>query len=79
MMISVPITLEQLIAVVQQLQPAERAIVAQELIKVDLAADLKALIQELYNQPPIDDITDNDIMAEIKAVRQQIGKKFYVI
>ena len=45
MMISVPITLEQLIAVVQQLQPAERAIVAQELIKVDLAADLKALIQ----------------------------------
>ncbi|MBE9235435.1 hypothetical protein IQ227_05130 [Anabaena aphanizomenioides LEGE 00250] len=79
MMISVPITLEQLIAVVQQLQPAERAIVAQELIKVDLAADLKALIQELYNQPPIDDITDDDIMAEIKAVRQQIGKKFYVI
>ncbi len=78
-MISVPITLEQLIAVVQQLQPAERAIVAQELIKVDLAADLKALIQELYNQPPIDDITDDDIMAEIKAVRQQIGKKFYVI
>ncbi|MFM6004915.1 MAG: hypothetical protein ACKPB7_16865 [Sphaerospermopsis kisseleviana] len=75
MMISVPITLEQLIAVVQQLQPAERAIVAQELIKVDLAADLKALIQELYNQPPIDDITDNDIMAEIKAVRQQIGKR----
>ncbi len=75
MMISVPITLEQLIAVVQQLQPAERAIVAQELIKVDLAADLKALIQELYSQPPIDNITDDDIMAEIKAVRQQIGKK----
>ena len=71
MMISVPITLEQLITAVQQLQPEERAMVAQALIKFDLAADLTALIQELYSQPPIDDITDDDIMAEIKAVRQQ--------
>jgi hypothetical protein len=52
MMISVPITLEQLITAVQQLQP-----------------------QEFYTQPPIDDITDDDIMAEIKAVRQQDRQK----
>jgi hypothetical protein len=70
-MISVPITLEQLIMAVEQLQPQERAIVAQALIKFDLTANLTALIQELYSQPPIDDITDDDIMAEIKAVRQQ--------
>jgi hypothetical protein len=70
-MVSIPITLEQLIAAVQQLQPDERAQVARALIQVDLRSDLKALIQELYAQPPADDITDNDIMAEIKAVRQQ--------
>ncbi|WP_168643186.1 hypothetical protein [Dolichospermum sp. UHCC 0259] len=44
---------------------------AKLLIKFDLAAHLTALIQEFYTQPPIDDITDDDIMAEIKAVRQQ--------
>jgi hypothetical protein len=70
-MVSIPITLEQLIAAVQQLKPDERAQVARALIQVDLRSDLKALIQELYAQPPADNITDNDIMAEIKAVRQQ--------
>lgn len=70
-MISIPITLEQLIAAVQQLQPEERAKVAQALIQVDLRSDLMALIQELYAEPPVDDITDDDIMAEVKAVRQQ--------
>ena len=69
MIISVPITLEQLITAVEQLRPQERAIVAQALIQFDLAADLTALIQEFYTQPPIDDITDDDIMAEIQAVR----------
>jgi hypothetical protein len=29
----------------------------------------------LYSQPPIDNITDDDIMAEIKAVRQQDRQK----
>ncbi|AUB36996.1 MULTISPECIES: hypothetical protein [Nostoc] len=70
-MVSIPITLEQLITAVQQLQPEERAEVARALILVDLRSDLRALIQELYAQPPVDDITDDNIMAEIKAVRQQ--------
>ncbi|MFP4413742.1 hypothetical protein [Coleofasciculus sp.] len=68
--ISIPITLEQLIAAVQQLQPEERAKVAQALIQVDLCSDLTALIQELYAEPPVEDITDDEIMAEVKAVRQ---------
>ncbi|MDF5715386.1 MAG: hypothetical protein PUP93_16250 [Rhizonema sp. NSF051] len=38
---------------------------------MDLRTDLTALIQELYAQTLIDDITDDDVMAEIKAVRQQ--------
>jgi hypothetical protein len=32
------------------------------------------LIQELYAQPPVDDITDDEIMAEVKAVRQQLQR-----
>ncbi|MCC5653512.1 hypothetical protein LC609_27710 [Nostoc sp. XA013] len=70
-MVSIPITLEQLITAVQQLQPEERAEVARALILVDLRSDLRALIQELYAQPSVDEITDDNIMAEIKAVRQQ--------
>lgn len=70
-MVSIPITLEQLITAVQQLQPDERAQVARALIQLDLRADLATLIQELYAKPPVDEITDNDIIAEIKVVRQQ--------
>ena len=70
-MISVPITLDQLISAVQKLQPEERTEVARALIQAELAADLTALVQELYAEPPIDDISDADIMAEVKAVRQQ--------
>ncbi|MDZ8029319.1 MAG: hypothetical protein RMY36_032215 [Nostoc sp. SerVER01] len=70
-MVSIPITVEQLIMAVQQLQPDERAKVARALIQLDLHSDLTALIQELYAEPPVDEITDDDIMAEIQAVRQQ--------
>ncbi len=70
-MVSIPISLEQLITVVQQLQPDERTQVATALVQVGLRSDLTALIHELYAQPPVEDITDDDIMAEIKAVRQQ--------
>ncbi len=69
-MVSIPITLGQLIIAVQQLQPDERAQIAKALVQAGLCSDLTALIQELYAQPPVDDITDDDIMAEIKAVRQ---------
>lgn len=70
-MISISISLEQLIVAVQQLQPDEQVQVARVLVQAGLRSDLTALIQELYDQSPVDDITDDDIMAEIKAVRQQ--------
>ncbi len=70
-MVSIPITLEQLITAVQQLQADERAQVAQALVKAGLQADLTALIREFYAEPAADEITDDEIMAEIKAVRQQ--------
>ena len=67
-MLSIP--LEQIITAVQQLLPDERAKVAKALVEAGLRSDLTALIQELYAQPPVDDITDDDITAEIRAVRQ---------
>jgi hypothetical protein len=41
------------------------------LLQGGLRSDLAALIQEFYNQSPDDEITDGDIMEEIKAVRQR--------
>ncbi len=70
-MIQLPITLEQLITTVQQLQPSDRAQIAKALIQIELKSDLTKLLEELYSQPPIDEITDSEIMNEIKAVRQQ--------
>jgi len=70
-MISVPITLEQLITAIKQLQPDERAQIAQVLVQEELQADLTGLIQELYSQPPVDEVSDEDILTEVKAVRQQ--------
>ncbi len=70
-MVLIPITLEQLITAVQQLSPAEQEQVARALVEAGLRSDLAALIQELYAQAPADDITDDDIKAEIRAVHQQ--------
>lgn len=69
-MVSVPITLEQLITAIQRLQPEERTQVAKALIQVELTSDLTTLIQELYADPP-DNVSDEEIMNEIRAVRQQ--------
>lgn len=73
-MITIPITLEQLISAVQQLQPNERTKVANALIEIELQSDLKTLIKELYNQSPVDEVTDTDILHEIQAVRQSKAK-----
>jgi ABC-type phosphate/phosphonate transport system substrate-binding protein len=73
-MIVLPITLEQLITTIKQLQPSDRSQVAQALIQLELQSDLKGLIEELYSQTPVDEITDSDIMHEIKAVRQNLNK-----
>jgi hypothetical protein len=73
-MITIPITLEQLISAVQQLQPNERTKVANALIEIELESDLKTLIKELYNQSPVDEVTDSDILQEIQAVRQSKAK-----
>ncbi|MEL7142473.1 MAG: hypothetical protein AAGM27_04130 [Cyanobacteria bacterium J06554_3] len=69
-MISVPITLEQLIQAIRKLQPEEREQVARALVQSELTSDLADLLQSLYSQSPADDISDADIMTEVRAVRQ---------
>ncbi len=70
-MIPVPITLDQLILAIQNLQPEERMQVARALVQSELTSDLTALLRELYAEPPADDVSDEEIMAEIRAVRQR--------
>lgn len=68
-MITIPVTLEQLILTVEQLPSDERNQIAKALIQTELQSDLSNLTKELYSQLPIDTITDEDILHEIKAVR----------
>ncbi|MEM8604542.1 MAG: hypothetical protein AAGF24_11995 [Cyanobacteria bacterium P01_H01_bin.121] len=70
-MVSIPITLEQLITAIQQLKSSEREQVAKALLDSSLRSDLADLIQELHAQLPEEQISDADILAEIRAVRQQ--------
>jgi hypothetical protein len=56
---------------IKQLQPDLPTVAVEVLCQNDLRSDLAALIQKLYDQSPDDDVTDADIMAEVKAVRQQ--------
>jgi hypothetical protein len=69
--IKVQLTVEQLITAVRQLEPGERAKLARALADSELDMELTQLIADLYDQPPIDEITDDEILAEIQAVRRQ--------
>ncbi|MBX3059639.1 MAG: hypothetical protein KF770_24570 [Anaerolineae bacterium] len=69
--IKVQLTVEQLITAVRQLEPGERAKLARALADSELDMELTQLIADLYHQPPIDEITDDEILAEIQAVRRQ--------
>lgn len=68
--VKVQLSVEQLIAAARQLEPMERAELAKALTDDDLDIELAQLIAELYGQPPVDEISDHDILAEVNAVRQ---------
>jgi hypothetical protein len=68
-MVSVPITLEQLIAAVLQLQADERALVAQALLQADLRSDLGELTEALSAQPAIENTTDDDLLANVQSIQ----------
>jgi hypothetical protein len=63
------IVLEDLLGLIRRLDEPSRARVAQALADVEMDARLRDLIDQLASRAPADDITDADIDAEIRAVR----------
>lgn len=66
--IKVQLTVDQLLAAVRQLEPLDRARVARAITDSELDTELAQLIAELYSQPPVTEISDGDILAEISTV-----------
>jgi hypothetical protein len=69
--VEVQLSVDQLITAAKQLDPGERAKLARALAETDLDVELTRLMVDLYSKPPVDDISDEEIQAEIQAVRQQ--------
>lgn len=65
----VKLTVDQLLKAVRQLDEASRIQVAQVLVETEMDAKLANLIEQLAETRPADDISDENIEAEIKAVR----------
>ena len=68
---NVQLTLDELIGVVRKLDPESRTKVAQALIADDMDAKFVQLIERLAEKEPVTDISDEEINAEINAVRRQ--------
>ena len=67
------ISLEEFLDVIRQLDEPARVRVAQVLTETAMEQKLADLIQQLANTPPSDHISDADIEAEIRAIRQTQG------
>jgi hypothetical protein len=65
----VKMSLEQLLAVIRQLDESGRALIARVLLESKMDDELSRLLRELSETPPADDITDAEIQAEVRAVR----------
>jgi len=66
----VKLSIDQLLKVVRQLDDASRVQVARVLIETEMDAKLAKLIDSLAKTEPAGDISDEDIKAEIEAVRK---------
>ena len=62
--------LEQVLAIIRRLDAAARSQVAQALAESEMDARFEHLISSLANKPPVDEISDSDIQAEVDAVRR---------
>lgn len=65
----VKLTVGQLLKVVRQLDDASRSQLARVLMETEMDAKLASLIEKLAKTTSADDVSDEDIEAEIKAVR----------
>jgi hypothetical protein len=69
----VKLTVDQLFKVVRQLDDASRIQLARVLMETEMDAKLANLIENLAKTAPADDVSDEDIEGEIKAVRKLDG------
>ena len=65
----VKLTVDQLFKVVRQLDDASRIQLARVLMETEMDSKLASLIEKLAKTTPADGVSDEDIEAEIKAVR----------
>ncbi len=66
----VKLTVDQFLKVVRQLDDASRIQLARVLMETEMDAKLASLIEKLAKTTPADDVGDEDIEDEIKAVRK---------
>jgi hypothetical protein len=66
---NVRLDLEELLAVIRNLDEPSRACIAQALAEVEMDSRLKSLIEQLATKAPVEDISDADIDREVQAVR----------
>jgi hypothetical protein len=69
--VEVELTVDQLIMAARQLEYSERLRLAKALADTELDVEMAQLISELYSLPPVNEISDADILAEIHSVRSQ--------
>lgn len=66
---NVQLTLEQLIGAIRQLDPDARSKIAQALLDGEMDERFEKLVKRLADKPPVTEITDDEINAEVRAVR----------
>jgi len=64
------LTLEQVLAFIRGLDESARSQVAQALAECEMDARFEKLIRRLANKQPVEEISDAEIQAEVRAVRQ---------
>lgn len=67
---NVKMSFDQLLGVIRQLDESGRALIARVLLESKMDDELGQLLKELSATPPADDITDVEIQAEVRAVRE---------
>lgn len=72
--VEIRLSVEQLIAAATQLEAHERGRLIKAIAGVDLDSELGVLLAELYDQAPLDQISDEEILTEIRAVRESVAR-----
>ena len=66
----VKIGFDELLAVIRQLDEAGRAKIARVLMETQMDEEMRQLLSELSAASPLDEISDAEIQAEVRAVRE---------